>query len=232
MVWYYCDFCNRNINVKAGTEPFCKSCNVFIYSSDVPSEVRKQRQKERTTRCGNCKRDIYAVPIEAGIHIISKMGEIQVRQIEEPKKKVKYVRDRRYKSGYREEEAGMSTCLCIIYCIITLIIIGLAIITYGIALLGFIPVYLYYRKKQKKKREMVSSIQEETNNQLQYLYDLQGKFYYFCKFCYKGVSLKGESPLQQEQIGFELKQETIICEKCGSKNTGKDKFCTYCGTEI
>lgn len=228
MVWYYCDFCNRNINVKEGSEPYCKSCNVFIFSPSVPPEVRKKRQLERTTTCNNCKRDVYAVPLEAGIHLISRSGEIRKRVIEEPKKKTRLIPDRRFKSGYREEEKGLNCCMCIFFIILLIIFIGLAIMTYGIALLALIPVWLIYRDRQQKKKEMISKINETIDKSLQYLYDLQGKFQYFCKYCYHGINLSGEkSPIIHTDV-----KEILFCGLCGAKNKSGSLYCIECGNRL
>ena len=58
MFFYYCEFCNKNINIVAGTLPVCKECGNYLSNYTITPEERKRRRKERSLYCDNFNRII------------------------------------------------------------------------------------------------------------------------------------------------------------------------------
>ncbi len=89
MVWYYCEFCNKNINVESGIIPTCNQCsNLLTYSTMDSAEINR-RKRERTTYCKVCNIMVYAVYIQDAINSVIKSGDINVQSALELIKKKK-----------------------------------------------------------------------------------------------------------------------------------------------
>jgi len=187
LVWHYCEFCNKNIQVSEGRIN-CKSCGRLLYSQTITAEEKKRRDRERTTYCEYCDKMEYAVPIEIVTSNIKKQGQMALHSIKTPPKPVLRVKDGRYKSGYRlTEEGEKQEMLYCILCILTIVTLGLALI----------PIGIYYHLKSKKEKEEIKTKFNITAGSLdivlQTLNGISGSFNYVCRRCYNGVKL-GEKP--------------------------------------
>ncbi len=187
MVWYYCEFCNKNIQVSEGRIT-CKGCGHLLYNRTITKEEKQRRDRERTTYCEYCDKMEYAVPIQIAISNTEQQGQLALQKIKHPPRTALRVKDGRYKLGYRLTEEGKKKEL--IYCVLCI----LTIFTLGLAL---IPIYLYYHLKNKREREGINLMVDSAIGDLDYLSDFLNQtsvnYDYICRMCIKGVKL-GESP--------------------------------------
>lgn len=61
MVWYYCEICNRNVNIGQNKKPICPKCFLLLKTHNLTPEEIKKRRKERLSYCKTCKKMIYSV---------------------------------------------------------------------------------------------------------------------------------------------------------------------------
>ncbi len=223
MVWYYCEFCNRNVNIPSNRPPTCKDCGTFLSRFTITKEEKKIKQKERTTYCNNCNMMVFSVPIHLICDTLTKGSQLQISTILTRPKTVYFKEDRRYKSGYKMTAEGQEQCFK--YCLYTFLVI----ITFGIAL---IPI-LYYSSKQRKKREQAAQgIYEVTQKSINTFLALQQQgFQFVCRRCYNGVKLGKKYP--SDIIESEKPEaEVLICEFCGTQIKKDAKFCIGCGARF
>lgn len=233
MVFYYCEFCNKNISIKADAIPVCKECGHFLYNSNVTTQERQRRERERTTYCSNCDLMIYAVPIQLAFNAIREQTQHTTNLINNPPKAPQYVKDGRYKSGYRVTKEGeqyqMMMCC---YCFLALIYMGICIMTFGIALVALIPLYFYHKKQNEKKKQLLQKTQKLGESTINVLYETQKQFQYVCSRCFSGVKLDRAPKLKSEKIYRVATPQLCYCELCGSQNNSKSRFCVSCGNEL
>ncbi len=238
MVWYYCEFCNMNVQIREGALKKCKTCGHFVHEKPLTNEERKRRKRERATYCEHCDLMVYAIPVELAMKMVQEETSYTANLIKNPPKEPYFVEDRRYKGGYRMTPAGeCSCCLCSILCSLILIFIVIAIATYGIALIGLIPVLYYYKKKADKKKANLLKIQQEGQNLMNILYAISTRYRFVCRRCFNGVELNKAPKLQIDKklIASQISEDnrsTRFCELCGTENKVSNKFCVYCGNEM
>jgi len=223
MVWYYCEFCNRNVNIASNQPPTCKDCGTFLNRFTITPEEKERKRKERTTYCNNCNMMVFSVPIHLMVDTFTKGSQLQISRILTSHKIAYFKRDRRYKSGYKMTAEGEAQCFKYgLYAF-------LVIITAGIAL---IPILYYYNNKKKKRETSAQYVQENTHIGLNALQTLQQQgFQFVCRRCYNGVKLGQKSPsISMEEK--KLEAATVICEFCGTEIKKDAKFCIGCGANL
>lgn len=235
MVYYYCEFCNKNINIKAEAIPICPECQHPLHSPSITTQERKRREREHTTYCENCDLIVYSVPVQHAIKTLNEENHHKINLIKNPPKVPHYVKDARFKSGYRTtkkgEEAEFVACC---YCILFLIFIGLAVVTYGIALLALIPLYLSYQKKEEEKNQVIQGIYDSGQKAISVLDKTKEEFKYVCNRCFSGVKL-GKLPekIKSKPILSKITPSNKrYCKFCGAETNLKVKFCENCGSEL
>lgn len=72
MVYYYCEYCNKNINLSSKAPPVCKVCGNDLREYSLAYEEIRRRQKNRVGHCSQCNEMVYGVPIQIVISIINK----------------------------------------------------------------------------------------------------------------------------------------------------------------
>ncbi len=180
MVWYYCEFCNRNVNIPSKKHPICKDCGTFLSQFSITPEERKIREKERTTYCNSCDMMIFSVPIHLISDTLTKGSQLQASTILNKSKTTYFKEDRRFKSGYKMTPEGQTQCLK--YVVYSFLII----ITAGIAL---IPILYYYNNQKKKREQAAQNIYKNNQEGMKSLKTLQQQgFQYVCRRCYNGVN--------------------------------------------
>ncbi|MGQ4876888.1 MAG: DUF559 domain-containing protein, partial [Promethearchaeia archaeon] len=217
MVWYYCEFCNKNIQVSEGVIK-CKNCGHLLYPNTITQEERKRRDRERTTYCEYCDKMEYAVPIQIVILDVQRQRQLTLHSIKNPPKPVLKIKDGRYKSGYRLTEEGekIETLYCILF--------FLTIITLGLAL---IPIVIYYHFKNKKENNKIQAkldlISTNFGNVLQNLHIISENYSYVCRRCYNGVNLGVKESLTVKkfhlifnQMCFKFQEPKFISEEMRS----------------
>lgn len=237
MVYYYCEFCNKNINVRAATIPICKNCGHLLISSSITTQERLRRERAQTTYCEYCDLMVYGVPVDTAINIHSQETQLRANQVKNPPSPELIRQDRRYKKGFRLTSEGETYCCKIIIVIILIIIlIVFAVSTYGLALLVLIPIYLYFRKKKKEKNFLIQNIYNTGQNLISILYEIKNQFQFVCHRCLNGVII-GTKPYSKEtKDRTESISITIpvlrYCELCGAENKSDTLFCVECGSKL
>lgn len=236
MVWYYCEFCNKNVNVSTQyrTPSQCTRCGRRLnLQSLAPKEIRR-REKERTTYCKNCDEMTYSMPTEIIINVLATNREnfFQLQSIK-PKNIFKSL---------------FLLSLGVIIYFFVFIIVNIArvfipegyierILT-GIIGCGISIVLAFVFRKLKnvknKKNKIVSKeLQDKARNFEGYINQLrEDKFQFVCSKCFNGVILYKKPPTRQEQIEEAAKYSIVFCEKCGNKNPIDSKFCNNCAHSL
>lgn len=207
MVYYYCEFCNKNIQVSEGLIN-CKSCGHLLYQNTITPQERKRRDRERITYCEYCDKMEYAVPIQVVVSNIEQQGQTALHSIKYPSKPVLQVKDGRYKSGYRlTKEGEEQEMLYCILCILTIVTLGLALI----------PIGIYYHLQSKKEKENIQSKFNITAGSLdtilQTLNGISGSFSYVCRRCYNGVKLGEKESLTIKKFRLAFDQRCFSFEE-------------------
>jgi len=232
MVYYYCEFCNKNINIKTGMPHNCKICGNYLSNYTLTSEEIKRRQKERKGNCNYCNEIVYGVPIDIVLN-----NALQKKEWE-------------LKAYQKSLVSRFPLYLCCIW-FICLIPIGLfAPFTYDIEgnLNFYNPLtwilfiytwiwliggsYLIYRqynkiklKTKEEKKETIQKLNEKYEKILNPLFNTKNSFQYICPKCYRGVKSK-------QEIITKKPSTKVICEKCGSENKMVSSFCIECGNSL
>lgn len=211
MVWYYCEFCNKNINISAEVKAVCTQCGHILLKQTMTQAERNRRNKERTFYCSNCDQMVYCVALDTlKRHALARLS-------------------------------GGHDMLCCIFSLLISILFLVAIvggigmfftgesdiaetlagvIASGVLAGIFLILMLYFKKakekKEQKKEDIEISIRELSKN-----------YRYVCGKCYDGVSSKRKEvqTVQQESV-FKY------CEFCGIENVASAKICVECGSEL
>jgi very-short-patch-repair endonuclease len=176
---------------------------------------------------------VYSIPIDLAINSVREETGYKINLVKNPPKEPLRVKDGRYKSGYRTTEAGRNTQtkLCC-FVIFGFIFLGLAFATFGIALIGLIPLYLYYRKQSQKKQAYIEEVQKQGSNIINSLQKMKSQGYHFvCRRCFSSVKLN-QAPKTKLGGKTSLKTDQIFCEVCGAQNRTDQHFCINCGSEL
>ncbi|MFW9828364.1 MAG: hypothetical protein ACFFEY_12305 [Candidatus Thorarchaeota archaeon] len=65
MIEYYCEFCNRNLEIPKKTKKAqCINCEHFLITPSLSQEEIQKREKIRRNYCSKCDRDQYGVLLE------------------------------------------------------------------------------------------------------------------------------------------------------------------------
>lgn len=187
MVFYYCEFCNRNVQIRAGSINRCGQCGHFLHSASITLDERRRRIHERTTYCSNCDLLVYTVPIELAINAVNEEKQYDLSIIANPLNSQLYVKDDRFKSDYRLKQEAHT--LWSVLCLVILIFIALAIVTGGIALIAIFPLYYFYKKKKKKKQAIILENAHRAQDSVENLIAARSNFRYVCHRCLYGVEL-------------------------------------------
>ncbi len=216
MVWYYCEYCNRNVNIKAEDKPLCTQCGHLLMNQTVTQEERKRRQKERTFYCQNCDQMVFSVPL----NVVRQ--ELLIR----------------FRGGHNK--------LCFCFSLLIAIFFAFGIFggigmlfsgEYEVneALTGiigscvfvgiFLILSLYYKKQQEKRDKLKENAFSSIENLRQQGYE------YLCSNCLDGVKSREIDTSREAQFA---KQGNIIkyCEQCGKESLGQDEFCVGCGNKF
>ena len=80
-VKYYCQFCNKNINIKKGKVLRCSDCGYFLISSKLaPKEIIKKKI-ELTTYCAHCDKIILSIPVKTLIDAFSQRSAWEIQNL-------------------------------------------------------------------------------------------------------------------------------------------------------
>lgn len=65
MAWYYCEFCNQNVQIsKKKRKAVCMNCGHFLVANSINQEEQQRRKSIRTGHCPKCDRDRYGIPLD------------------------------------------------------------------------------------------------------------------------------------------------------------------------
>ncbi|MFX0039875.1 MAG: hypothetical protein ACFFAB_11110 [Candidatus Heimdallarchaeota archaeon] len=65
MALYYCEFCNRNIEIsKKIKKAVCTNCGHFLITHSLNQEDQQRRERTRVMYCSKCNREQYGVPLD------------------------------------------------------------------------------------------------------------------------------------------------------------------------
>jgi len=211
VVWYYCEFCNRNVQILRELDkdiqkkPICETCGHFLVKGTITQQERERRKKERTTYCPNCNQLVYSVPI----------GVIR----------------NEYYQKIENSNLGCFVCCTIFFfldvlgTLITFIVNNFQFpyLIMFLVFLGIFTIFLLITIKiynnEKIKKEEIDT----------YIRNL--KYEWFCTKCLDGVELNKKPPSDLNYI-VKNKQQKVICPFCGKDNPNGNKFCGECGNKL
>jgi len=64
MAKYYCEICNKNVEVPNLSKLNCNECGFSLVEGKLTTEDIAKRNGERTAYCHKCSRQTFSVPIQ------------------------------------------------------------------------------------------------------------------------------------------------------------------------
>ena len=234
MVWYYCEFCNKNVNVSTtyNVRPRCSRCSRPLYYQNLSQQEIRRRDAERTTYCENCNQMMYSLPTTFLIKEIREHGDVKLFQIHGTKRKNIY--------KFLAPLFWAFSVLFLFYMIILIINPSIGEYSFVVYLITS-PVcvgigFIFWKLKDRrniKNQKIDQQIQEKQKDIEGYIAQIQEKqFLYVCNQCFNGVVLHKKAPSHQDRIREASTESTVYCEKCGFSNNIESKFCTSCGYSL
>jgi len=235
MVWYYCEFCNKNANISIQyTTTQCTRCGRHLHLQSLTQQEIRRREKERTTYCKNCDKMTYSIPTE---FIVSEIATNQESLFRLQKTKLK--------NTFRL--LFLLTLGVIIYFFVFIFVniarvlipegyierILTGIIGCGISIVLAFVFRKLKKVKDKKNKIGLKELDDKARNLEGYINQLrENKFQYICTNCFNGVILHKKPPSRQDRIEEAAKYSIVFCEKCGNKNPIDSKFCNNCAHSL
>lgn len=191
VVWYYCDYCNKNVRYPEEFIPLCKECGFYLKRGKASDEEISQVQEERTVYCPRCAKMVYSVPIDLIIRKMEEKVSKDTKRLNQDKKRVK--------QEYRLKMSNWSYlfCTCIPILLVSMIF---ALMAYGpIAFLILIPIgiliYIDIQEKTKLKNKrleirdtMARKLDEDLTRSKNELLKAREHYQNICNECMNAVS--------------------------------------------
>lgn len=163
---YYCEICNKNVEIESKQKSICKDSGYYLIKGNLTSQEIEKRRVERSAYCNKCGETIHGVPIE---YLIDAM--VQRRN------------DRIKNLKYNIPKRNLYLCFFIVFMIPFIILLVVA--TYGLIILAVVVLIVSYFSYIKNKK--IKEITERSNRIIERLRNDQKEFKFMCPTCASGV---------------------------------------------
>lgn len=85
MVYYYCEICNNNIDLRKGKNLRCKQCGYFLITPKLNLEEILRRKERLTTYCSHCDKKVSSIPIKIMITAITQRTAWEIENLKSKK---------------------------------------------------------------------------------------------------------------------------------------------------
>lgn len=167
---YYCEFCNKNVEIETKIKLVCKDCGFLLTQGNLTAQEIEKRNAERKAYCIKCGKPTYNVPIQSFINAYSRERDDRIKNLK-----------------YNIPKRNLYLCFFIVFMIPFIILLVVA--TYGLILLAIVVLIVLYFVHIKNKK--IKEINEDTRKIISAFEEDQKKFEFACSVCGSGVSLRG-----------------------------------------